>query len=111
MFRATSSYSHPIVETLHIVLGFVIYKSFLRIVLWCDRAWIHSNKVKVSVLIAVLVGVVIMLAAVASLAYWYFAKYRNRDQVKYNNLGEVERNEDETLVGGDQQTLIGDEQL
>jgi len=46
--------------------------------------------------------VVIMLAVVASLAYWYFAKYRKRDQVKYNNLDEVETNEEETLIGDQQ---------
>lgn len=70
--------------------------------LLCHRAWIHSEKVKVGVIIAVLLGVVIMLAVVASLAYWYFAKYRSRDQVKYNNLEEVETNEEETLIGDQQ---------
>ena len=80
--------------------------------LCCNRDWIHSNKVKVGVIISVLLGVVIMLAAVASLAYWYFAKYRNRDQVKYDNLTNTQTNEEENiLVGGDRQTLIGDEQL
>lgn len=70
--------------------------------LYCHRAWIHSDKVKVGVIVAALVGVVIVLAVIASLAYWYFAKYRNRDQVKYNNLGEVETNEEETLIGDQQ---------
>ena len=78
--------------------------------LFCNRTWIHSNKV-VGVMIIVLSGVVIILAAIASLAYWYFAKYRNRDQVKYNNLEEAEINEEETLIGSDQQTLIGNQQL
>lgn len=54
------------------------------------------------VIVAALVGVVIVLAVIASLAYWYFAKYRNRDQVKYNNLEEVETNEEETLIGDQQ---------
>lgn len=70
--------------------------------MYCHRAWIHSEKVKVGVIVAVVVGLVIMLAVVASLAYWYFAKYRNRDQVKYNNLDEVETNEEETLIGDQQ---------
>lgn len=70
--------------------------------LYCHRDWIHSDKVKVGVIVAALVGVVIVLAVIASLAYWYFAKYRNRDQVKYNNLEEVETNEEETLIGDQQ---------
>jgi flagellar basal body-associated protein FliL len=66
--------------------------------LCCNRDWIHSNKVKVGVIISVLLGVVIMLAAVASLAYWYFAKYRNRDQVKYDNLENTQINEEENIL-------------
>lgn len=69
---------------------------------YCHRAWIHTDKVKVGVIIAVLVGAVLLLAAIASLAYWYFAKYRYRDQVKYNNLDGVEANEEETLIGDQQ---------
>lgn len=68
----------------------------------CDRGWLHSKKVKVVVIVAVLVGLVVMLAGIASLAYWYFSKYRQRDQVKYNNLNQVETIEQENLIGDQQ---------
>jgi len=69
---------------------------------FCDRDWLQSKKVKVGAIIAVLVGLVVMLAGIASLAYWYFSKYRHRDQVKYNNLNQVETNEQENLIGDQQ---------
>lgn len=97
----SSSYSQSIVELPHLRLYFTILIP-KKLTLYCHRAWIHSEKVKVGVIVAVVVGLVIMLAVVASLAYWYFAKYRNRDQVKYNNLDEVETNEEETLIGDQQ---------
>lgn len=64
--------------------------------------WFQSKKVGVAVIIAVSVGLVVMLAGIASLAYWYFAKYRHRDQVKYNNLNQVEIVEQENLIGDQQ---------
>ncbi|KAG0617623.1 hypothetical protein M758_4G003500 [Ceratodon purpureus] len=64
--------------------------------------WVQSKKGKVGVIIAVLVGLVVMLAVVASLAFWYFTKYRDRDQVKYNNLNQIEITEQETLIGDQQ---------
>lgn len=68
----------------------------------CGRGWSQSKKVGVAVIIAVSVGLVVLLAGIASLAYWYFAKYRHRDQVKYNNLNQVEIVEQETLIGDQQ---------
>lgn len=53
-------------------------------------------------MIAILVGVVVLLAVIASLVYWYFFKYRNRGQIKYENLEVAETNEEETWIGDEQ---------
>jgi hypothetical protein len=54
--------------------------------LCCNRGWLESKKVKVGAIVAVSVGLVAMLAVVASIAHWFSTKYRHRDQVKYNKL-------------------------
>ncbi|XP_024392664.1 protein ASPARTIC PROTEASE IN GUARD CELL 1 isoform X2 [Physcomitrium patens] len=65
-------------------------------------AWIHSDRAKMGAMIAILVGVVVLLAVIASLVYWYFFKYRNRGQIKYENLEVAETNEEETWIGDEQ---------
>lgn len=61
----------------------------------------QSKNGRVAALIAILVGVVLVLAAGASLVYWYLLRYRDKATAKYNNLDEV----------GEEETLMSDEML
>lgn len=74
-------------------------------VFYWNRWWIQSKKGRVAALIAILVGVVLVLAAGASLVYWHLMRYRDKATAKYNNLDEV--GEEETLMSDE--TLLSDQ--